>query len=79
MGHFMDDLGNLPSRVMVGGGRPASAYALALAQRDWVKSLNMKQNRKSRMVSPMKRPTMAGTVVSAKGPKESAMSESAKK
>ena len=56
---------------MVGGGLPASAYALALAHLDCVKSLNMKQKRKRRMVSARNRPTIAGTVVSAKGPNAS--------
>ena len=61
----------VPSRVIVGGGRPASAYALALAHLDCVKSLNIKQKRNRRIVSAMKSPTIAGTVVSAKGPRAS--------
>ena len=56
---------------MVGGGRPASAYALALAHLDCVKSLNIKQKRNRRIVRAMKSPTIAGTVVSAKGPNAS--------
>ena len=55
----------------MGGGRPASAYALALAHLDCVKSLNIKQKRNRRIVRAMKSPTIAGTVVSAKGPNAS--------
>ena len=59
----------------MGGGRPASAYALALAHLDCVKSLNIKQKRNRRIVRAMKSPTIAGTVVSAKGPNASKMKE----
>ena len=56
---------------MTGGGWPASAYALALAHRDCVKSLKTKHNRKSSIVRPMKRPTILGTVIAANAPVES--------
>jgi hypothetical protein len=41
----------------------------------FVLELNIKQKRKRRIVRPMKSPTLAGTVVSARGPAESVTNE----